>query len=63
MKKIILGFFGYQGNKTEGVEDQIHESCLLNVEAKERLAKLRATLDGEHKWFDMRERSNASNLK
>jgi hypothetical protein len=51
--KTVMKLFGYR-EKAEGIEETIHESCLMNIEAQQRLKKLRATLDGEDGWFARR---------
>jgi hypothetical protein len=46
----ILKLFGYH-EKTANAHEAIKYACLLNVDATERLEKIRATLNGENGWF------------
>ena len=47
----ILKLFGYH-EKTANVHNTIRDACLLNVDVKERLDKVKATLNGEYGWFE-----------
>ena len=46
----ILKLFGYK-EKTGNALEVIKHACMLNVEAEERLEKVKATLNGEYAWF------------
>lgn len=48
--KWVLKLLGYR-EKTENIHEVIRDSCMLNVDSKERLERLRATLNGENGWF------------
>jgi len=58
----ILKLFGYK-EKTANALEVIKHACFLNVEAEERIKKVRATLDGEDNWFKGEDGDLGSNFE
>jgi hypothetical protein len=46
----ILKLLGYR-EKTKNAHVVIERACLINLDAEQRLSKVRATLNGEDTWF------------